>query len=1334
MDMPELHDQVVDAIVQWALALPPPAGRTRVNRRLKFGDIGIAHAVADVLRSKSHLDCAWVVQGSTDEGAVRLRNDRPDWVSTDAALIYLVFWLPGHDGHERNFESLRDIPTVTLDDFLSRSDEFLFPSELAIREQIHEASKAWADKFQERIREHLLAAWDALRHCLRERGRDRSLRYVAEIAQYLSWVTAAKVPDDEWEQIPVHERAGCLVARWGNALPKLAMFKLPAIASVAGICVNPLLPIPSRSRSGETRWADLFDEILSENKEVATDFPGLEEDIAGKQTLRERLDDLVKKVPLCQDVGAQEAARLALEQFCQSGDAAALEMVEWLYLKDESDRGSASQGLKGLLIARKLKSPQPNPLDRLAGETVALLEELGGREASESGSVRQYVSDLRTRAATNRADALTIAESLRGLAAGVLPQGVSGTPQGPLFLRVLDSPDRRPADLERLARAWEKHGRPDADAPISSDSLLVGLLKLCYARLRGRDAHADLHALRASDEPAGELELSVQVEGRRAAHRNPVDDWSPSRRTALQVWLRDKVRPLFFEGGSDEDEDEEEVSSVTVDVARVVAEKATPFGVIELTIPARTANLLAASRSPTLSSTRIEGKVPTGRILDELFAPAGTVSRAEDPDDDALRQAWGDWLRAGGSDPGWAEIATVAPLPEGARSWVEAWASVLTRAGSGASAQTEISEIQQRLPALANSGQLDEMRRLAVRLGELQSQAAGPAVSVKDARKLLSLCTGIVVSEGRPQQLVLTPHHPLVLRLRLVGEDLLAETLQRLWAVGWDRRTLDDLDGAIDEWGLPEPIHCYGAWDGDPLVFDAWLDEGFARFGPLGAGREVDALGLGAGRVAAELRKYGELLPAAADRLQIRLIADRKGYWAWRVLDEALRDRHFRADVEVVTDLPVRQPLQLDLVTQKEELFGQMLEPGSDGELPWLRVRREDPSRPRGEPVHISAVVGDLIEELRSSITLMAAPNHPASYGIFDRRVFFYEPVPELADYSFSVSDPPDTLSLAVAQAVAFAASHPSQIYCERYSFDPSKCQFRLQQLQQGAHWLVLASRQPLYRAVQQCATSTLLDFYSVVERGRPVHICVGLDAHRAGESADRLGRLVEALLDAPVSPEEARGMLDAARALAPGLAIRCIGSTGSIELSGLLGLLLSTRATADESSESLLLSLDQHRDLLSGSGQLSDLILIALADGQIRIGVVEAKFSTGLLSVESARIHEAARQVQSTVQRLAQFTLDHPLVLRTRTRLARTIVHRIHLGAPAPDQVLTWSTLLDAVLDPGVPIRIETAPTSVHAWSVSNDTKNGVHQLQSGERIQIHGRSETIAMLKRLQ
>jgi hypothetical protein len=71
--------------------------------------------------------------------------------------------------------------------------------------------------------------------------------------------------------------------------------------------------------------------------------------------------------------------------------------------------------------------------------------------------------------------------------------------------------------------------------------------------------------------------------------------------------------------------------------------------------------------------------------------------------------------------------------------------------------------------------------------------------------------------------------------------------------------------------------------------------------------------------------------------------------------------------------------------------------------------------------------------------------------------------------------------------------------------------------------------------------------------------------------------------------------VLASARTLAPGLAIRCIGSTGGVDLSGLVGPLLSAHATEEDNLGGLLLALDQHRDLLTGRGQLSDLLRIRI-------------------------------------------------------------------------------------------------------------------------------------------
>ena len=323
------------------------------------------------------------------------------------------------------------------------------------------------------------------------------------------------------------------------------MFTLPALASVIGIQVDPLQPVPSANKSAEGKWIDAFEEILAENKEVATDFAGLEESLAGHQTLRERLDDLTQKIRLCQAEPDRLAARNALEHFCQSGDDAALRLVEWLFLQNPTDRRSASQGLKGLLIARKLRAPRENPLDKTARETTDLIERLAGEGAHESGVVSQYVEERKTRAAKDRREAIAVADLLDAIASGSVPSSLAPAVLGAIIDRVLASPNRNPQDFERLARSWETFGRPDADAPVEEASVLLGLVQLSLARLRDQDVVGDRYRMVNDGESPGELVLKAAVEGERSSLSLKADDWGAEARTEIFRWLVDKVRPLY---------------------------------------------------------------------------------------------------------------------------------------------------------------------------------------------------------------------------------------------------------------------------------------------------------------------------------------------------------------------------------------------------------------------------------------------------------------------------------------------------------------------------------------------------------------------------------------------------------------------------------------------------------------------------------------------------------------------------------------------------------------------------------------------------------------------
>jgi hypothetical protein len=754
----------------------------------------------------------------------------------------------------------------------------------------------------------------------------------------------------------------------------------------------------------------------------------------------------------------------------------------------------------------------------------------------------------------------------------------------------------------------------------------------------------------------------------------------------------------------------------------------TPLGTVELLLQSRTLDFVKHSRHKSLVSVKYDGEPSPSRFLGELFETTDAEVGAEDPRDDALRTAWTEYVRALGDDSGWEAVASVAPLPQAVTKWVGAWASLVASAGATAHVDDELRRIDEQL----EQDDADVKTLIQRRKQLLKSRQDAPHLDVPTVRSLLRLCTGRTESQGRVRRVVLTPHHPLVLRLRLIGDEILAATLKQLWAGGWDERTLDDLEAALDEWGLPEPLHCYGFWDGEPLVFEGWLQGDFALFSALGSGREFDAQDIAVRQIGRELERYGSLFPAAADRLRLRLLGDSRGQWAWNVLKERLDAPGFAADVELLTDLPHRQPLVIDEYARTDEQRSRAFEPRADGELPKVRVMRVKPASSTSSEVHVAAVVGDVIEQFRSSVTPTAIENGTSAYGMFDARVFFQEPVPDLRDYSFLVGDAPDELSRAVARAVAVAAGQPNQVFRERYSFDPTKCRFPLERLQRNAHWLVLASRQSLYRAVQQSGTATLLDFYSATERRRPVHVCVSLDKRNADQDIERLRLMMAALIGSEIGLTESKAVLDAARTLAPGLAIRCVAATGGVDLSGLIGLLLSARATEVESPGGLLLALDQHRDLLAGRGQLSDLLRIHAVGRSVRIDIVEAKFSTGALSPQSAALAEAQQQVRSTVERLAQFALNHPLMLRTRSRLARAIVHRIHLSVSG---VKHANELLEAVLDPEVQIEIGgTGSGWIHAWSVDGATQDSGAVLSSGETIRIHGRDTTIRQLGALQ
>jgi hypothetical protein len=145
----------------------------------------------------------------------------------------------------------------------------------------------------------ILRAWTAVRTCLREErcGREGSLPFFDDLESYARYLDRAAIPDAEWQATAPRDRAARLVRTWGDALPALNMFRLPALASLLGITTDPTSSVNDKDFTDA--WRAKLAEILSANKDAALDFSKLADKIAGKSTVAEQLDALgtVFKMP-----------------------------------------------------------------------------------------------------------------------------------------------------------------------------------------------------------------------------------------------------------------------------------------------------------------------------------------------------------------------------------------------------------------------------------------------------------------------------------------------------------------------------------------------------------------------------------------------------------------------------------------------------------------------------------------------------------------------------------------------------------------------------------------------------------------------------------------------------------------------------------------------------------------------------------------------------------------------------------------------------------------------------------------------------------------------------
>ena len=163
----------------------------------------------------------------------------------------------------------------------------MLPEERAVEEQCIAASQAWPQNDRKRAEAHLLAAFRALRRVCANVAAEETDRFHSLNDLKITSITCMRCafpPMCGSRRLQTIDRR-CWRKRWGQALWRLSMFCLPALATVIRIQVDPSKPVPSGKDAPEARWVDALEQILAENKEVATDFAGLGESIAGHQTV-----------------------------------------------------------------------------------------------------------------------------------------------------------------------------------------------------------------------------------------------------------------------------------------------------------------------------------------------------------------------------------------------------------------------------------------------------------------------------------------------------------------------------------------------------------------------------------------------------------------------------------------------------------------------------------------------------------------------------------------------------------------------------------------------------------------------------------------------------------------------------------------------------------------------------------------------------------------------------------------------------------------------------------------------------------------------------------------
>jgi hypothetical protein len=307
-------------------------------------------------------------------------------------------------------------------------------------------------------------------------------------------------------------------------------------------------------------------------------------------------------------------------------------------------------------------------------------------------------------------------------------------------------------------------------------------------------------------------------------------------------------------------------------------------------------------------------------------------------------------------------------------------------------------------------------------------------------------------------------------------------------------------------------------------------------------------------------------------------------------------------------------------------------------------------------------------------------------------------------------------------------------VFVRQCAYDPAVVRKPVEDLHDKAHWLILASRQPLHRAIQQAGeeVASLLDFRTALDRGRAVHVCVSVGTRQFGGDMARLEGMLRLLTGDKTAIGKA--VVHAARRFAPRLALSCAGASSLTEVEGLVGLLLTQTILRAEPFPGLLLSLDQHRGLLTGRGRRGDIVRLRLDGSTLSIGVVESKLSMKSVTAEHSVVEDSREQLRTTRERLKHFTAQHPLVPRVRSSLARAIADQIHLSETDTSGTDELTRLLDAAHNSGTQVQLEPNTDAVaHVWSLSPETRNETLEETGKARVEIHGRDETLQWFRKM-